>query len=177
MREWLTRLFDWFRRDKLEAELREELQFHRQSLQRDDYVAQRRLGNTTNAIEDARDRWSIPWLDHVQQDVRYALRGLRRSPGFSFGVIATLALGIGANAAMFSVVDRLMFRPYPMLRDPGTVHRVYLQWTERDTRRTSFSFEYKRYLDFREWTSSFSNFAAFFPTTDFDRHGGSDARA
>lgn len=164
MREWLNRLIDWFRRDKLDAELREELQFHRQSLQRDDYVAQHRLGNTTVAIEDARERWSIPWLDHVQQDVRYTLRGIRRSPGFAFGVIATLALGIGANAAMFGVVDRLMFRPYPMLRDPGTVHRVYLQWTERDTRRTSYAFEYRRFLDFREWTSSFSDFAAFFPT-------------
>ena len=165
MREWLNRLLDWFRRDKLEAELREELQFHHRSLERDASPApQRRLGNTTLAIEEARERWSIPWLDHVQQDVRYAFRGIRRSPGFAFGVIATLALGIGANAAMFGVVDRLMFRPYPMLRDPGTVHRVYLQWTERDTRLTSYAFEYKRYLDFREWTTSFTNFAAFFPT-------------
>jgi hypothetical protein len=79
-------------------------------------------------------------------------------------VIATLALGIGANAAMFSVVDRLMFRPYPMLRDPSTVHRVYLRWNERETTRTSFSTEYARYLDFQRWTSSFSRFAAFFPT-------------
>ena len=169
MREWLTRLIDWFRRDKLEAELRDEIRFHHSSLERDahdtDPVSARiRLGNTTRAIEDSRERWSIPWMDHLQQDVRYAVRGLRRSPGFSFGVIATLALGIGANAAMFSVVDRLMFRPYPMLRDPETVHRVYLQWTERDVRRTTFSFEYKRYLDLQEWTSSFTKFAAFFPT-------------
>lgn len=170
MREWLNRLIDWFRRDELEAELRDEIRFHHSSLERDAHdndpvSARRRMGNTTRAIEEARDRWSIPWLDHLQQDVRYAVRGLRRSPGFSFGVIATLALGIGANAAMFGVVDRLMFRPYPMLRDPGTVHRVYLQWTERDSRRTSFSFEYARYLDFRNWTTSFTDFAAFFPTT------------
>jgi putative ABC transport system permease protein len=169
MREWLNRMIDWFRRDRLEAELRDELRFHHSSLERDahddDVISvRRRLGNTTRAIEESRERWSIPWLDHLQQDVRYAVRGLRRSPGFAFGVVATLALGIGANAAMFGVVDRLMFRPFPMLRDPGTVHRVYLQWTERDTRRTSFSFEYKRYLDFQEWTTSFSNFAAFFQT-------------
>ena len=169
MREWLSRLMDWFRRDKLEAELRDEIRFHHSSLERDAHETdpvsvRRRMGNTTRAIEESRERWSIPWLDHLQQDVRYAVRGLRRSPGFAFGVIATLALGIGANAAMFSVVDRLMFRPFPMLRDPATVHRVYLQWTERDTRRTSFSFEYKRYLDFQEWTSSFSKFAAFFQT-------------
>ena len=169
MREWLTRLIDWFRRDKLEAELRDELRFHHSSLERDvrdsDPVSvRRRMGNTTRAIEESRDRWSIPWLDHLQQDVRYAVRGLRRSPGFAFGVIATLALGIGANAAMFSVVDRLMFRPYPMLRDPATVHRVYLRWNERETLRTSPAFEYRRYLDFQNWTSSFSKFAAFFPT-------------
>jgi hypothetical protein len=143
MREWLTRLIDWFRRDKLEAELRDELRFHHSALERDAHpaedpvTARRRLGNTTRAIEDSRERWSIPWLDHLQQDVRYAIRGLRRSPGFAFGVIATLALGIGANAAMFGVVDRLMFRPYPMLRDPSTVHRVYLRWNERETLRTS----------------------------------------
>jgi predicted permease len=170
MRESLNRLLDWFRRDTLEAELRDEIQFHHSSLERDAHdsdpvSARRRLGNTTRAIEDSRERWSIPWLDHLQQDVRYAVRGLRRSPGFAFGVIATLALGIGANAAMFSVVDRLMFRPYPMLRDPSTINRVYLRWTERDAERTGTGTEYTRYLDFQRWTSSFSDFAAFFPTT------------
>jgi predicted permease len=168
MREWLIRIIDWFRRDTLEAELRDEIRFHHSSLERDahdnDVVsARRRLGNTTRAIEDSRERWSIPWMDQLQQDVRYAVRGLRRSPGFSLGVIATLALGIGANAAMFGVVDRLMYRPYPMLRDPSSVHRVYLQYLERDALRTTFSFEYARYLDFQKWTKSFSEFAAFAP--------------
>ena len=166
MREFLTRLFDWFRRDRLERELRDELDFHRSSLERDNAPGTRmstnqRMGNTTRTIEESRERWSIPWMDHLQQDLRYAVRGLRRSPGFTFGVMATLALGIGANAAMFGVVDRLMFRPYPLLRDPGTVHRVYLQWTERDARRTGIGFEYKRYLDLQGWTSAFSTFAAF----------------
>lgn len=170
MREWINRIFDWLRRDKLEAELRDELRFHRDSLTRDakpdDPVsAWRRMGNTTRAIEDSRDRWSIPWLDHLQQDVRYAFRGLSRSPGFSFGVIATLALGIGANAAMFGIVDRLMFRPYPMLHDPSTVNRVYLRFMERDAQQTTYSFEYRRYLDFQQWTNSFAKVAAFFPTT------------
>ena len=168
MREWLNRLSDWFRRDKLEAELRDEIRFHHSALERDAHdtdpvSARRRLGNTTRAIEDSRERWSIPWLDQLQQDVRYAVRSLRRSPGFSLGVIATLALGIGANAAMFGVVDRLMYRPYPMLRDPSTVHRVYLRYMERDALRTTFSFEYARYLDFQKWTNSFSEFAAFAP--------------
>ena len=66
----------------------------------------------------------------IVQDVRHALRGLRRSPGFAATVIITLALGIGANAAMFDVVDRLMFRPLAYLRDPATVHRVYWRWDD-----------------------------------------------
>jgi predicted permease len=171
MREFLTRLIDWVRRDQLESELRDELDFHQSALQRDaraehDAVTvRRRMGNTTRAIEESRDRWSIPWLDHVQQDMRYAVRGLRRSPGFAFGVIATLALGIGANAAMFGVVDRLMFRPYPMLRDPSTVNRVYLRWSSRETVRTASWTQYTRYLDLQRWTTSFTKFAAFFPVT------------
>ena len=172
MREWIARVVDWFRRDRLDAELDEELRFHRQHLERDataegsgdaTSAAKRQLGNLTRTVEDARERWSIPRLDHLQQDVRYALRGLRRSPGFAFGVIATLALGIGANAAMFGVVDRLMFRPYPMLRDPDTAHRIYLQRMARNDQRTESWMEYTRYLDLQRATTTFEKFAAFFP--------------
>jgi predicted permease len=96
--------------------------------------------------------------------VRYAMRGLRRSPGFSAAVILTLGLGIGANAAMFNVVDQLMFRPYAHLRDPGSVHRVYLRMPGRLRLLTRESFPYARYLDLRNWTTSFSQSAAFYPT-------------
>ena len=160
-RELLARLRDWLRRDRLDDDLAEELRFHRQSLERDGHAdARRRLGNVTRIVEESRDRWSIPWLDHLQQDVRYALRGLRRAPGFTATVIVTLGLGIGANAAIFGVIDRLMFRPDPYMRDPGTAHRVYLQVT---TSRliTSVSFPYTRYLDLKKWTTSFSQVAAF----------------
>lgn len=174
MREWLTRITDWFRRERLTNELGEELHFHRRQLEDDARVdnaaepaweARRRMGNVTRAVEDSRERWSIPWMDQVQQDVRYALRGLRRSPGFAFGVMATLALGIGANAAMFGVVDRLMFRPFPMLRDPGAAHRIYLQYRYRDEEFTNAWTEYTRYLDLQKWTTSFTRFAGFFPMT------------
>jgi hypothetical protein len=60
------------------------------------------------------------------QDLRYALRGLRAQPAFTAAVIVTLGLGIGANAAMFGIVDRLLYRPPPFLHDIATVNRVYL---------------------------------------------------
>jgi predicted permease len=176
MRELFARIRDWFRRDRLDAELREELSFHRARLERD-YMTQgsepddaawashRRLGNMTRVTEDARDRWALPWLDHLLQDVRYALRGLRRSPGFAIPVILTLGLGIGANAAMFGVIDRLMFRPDPYLRDPESVDRVYMRvggWA----RDNAFSvFPYTRYLDLQRWTTAFSQYAAFTTAT------------
>jgi putative ABC transport system permease protein len=172
MREWMTRLLDWFRRDALDRELAEELRFHHQLLARDAEaagagrvdardIARRRLGSSTRTREAARERWSIPPLDHFQQDVRYALRGLRRSPGFTATVVITLSLGIGANAAMFNVVDQLMFRPLAYLHDPGTVHRLYWQWQDRGTLTTTMSTQYARYLDITKWTSSFSQLAGF----------------
>ena len=102
------------------------------------------------------------FLDDLAQDLKYAFRGLRKSPGFAAAVIVTLAFGIGANAAMFGIVDRLMFRPYPYLADPGHTHRLYFQQTFRGERRTSSSgLQYTRYTDIKQWTTSFSNFAAF----------------
>ena len=103
----------------------------------------------------------ITALDRVLQDLRYASRSLRRSPGFTITVILTLALGIGANAAMFSVVDGLMFRPLAYLRDPGSAHRIYWQWQDRERITTSMSTQYARYLDLRRWTTSFSQLAGF----------------
>ena len=93
------------------------------------------------------------------QDLRYAARGLLRSKGFTATVILTLGLGLGANAAMFGVIDRLMFRPFPYLKDPGTVHRVYLRATYRGRTSTSFVFPYTRYLDLARGTSSFAAWA------------------
>ncbi|MGH7677059.1 MAG: ABC transporter permease [Gemmatimonadaceae bacterium] len=100
-------------------------------------------------------------IEMLGQDLRYALRGLRKSPAFATAVILTLGLGIGANVAMFGVVDRLMFRPYAYLEDPGTAHRVYLQRTERGVVRTGGGYEYTRFVDLKRWTTSFSHMAAF----------------
>ena len=99
-------------------------------------------------------------LDHLRQDLRYAARGLLRSRVFTATVMITLGLGIGANTAMFGAIDRLMFRPFPYLRDPGAVNRVYLQIDARGDVITESQYPYTRYLDLRRWTTSFSDAAA-----------------
>ena len=79
---------------------------------------------------------------------RYAVRGLRRKPGFAAAVILTLALGIGANATMFGIIDRLLFRPPAYMQTPDRVHRVNLAVsTERDGEFITGTMSYKRYLE------------------------------
>ncbi|HKP30107.1 MAG TPA: ABC transporter permease [Gemmatimonadales bacterium] len=155
MREWLNRLVDMFRRDRLDAELAEELRHHRALATRDG----ERTTSDLRTREAARDQWSWPWLDQLVQDTRYAARGLRRAPGFAATVALTLGLGIGANAMMFGVLDRLMFKPFAMLRDPATVHRVYIESEGRQGRVPHTTYEYTRYLDLQRWTTSFSQSA------------------
>ena len=168
MREWLARLRDRLRRNRLDQELAEELRFHREQIEREsrddapEPDVRHRLGNLTRYREEARDRWSFRWLEELEQDVRHAWRGLRRSPGFTATVVLTLGLGLGANAAMFGVIDRLMFRPGTYLRDPSRVHRVYLRWNERTQVSTvSGGIEYTTYLDLRRWSGGHDLFAAF----------------
>jgi putative ABC transport system permease protein len=98
-------------------------------------------------------------FENLAQDLRYAMRGLRTKPGFAIAVVSTLGLGIGANAAMFGIVDRLLFRPPPLLRDPASTHRVYVQQTFRGEQRSMEVGRYARYTDLAKWTRSFSRTA------------------
>ncbi|HYC52699.1 MAG TPA: ABC transporter permease, partial [Gemmatimonadaceae bacterium] len=172
MRELFARMVDWFRRDALERELAEEMKFHQARLEQDAlaggtpasearHVVRRRFGSETRASESTWDRWSIAPLDVIRQDARYALRGLLRAPAFSLTVVTTLALGIGANAAMFGIVDRLWFRPIDLMRDEAMVSRVYQQWMMDGQRVTASSTPYQRHVDIRDNTTLFSDVAGY----------------
>lgn len=165
-REFINRLRAW-RRDRLTSALSAELDAHVELLARDlehdgmhaehaRLAARRQLGNVTVLKESSRDAWGFPRLESVVQDLRYTLRGLRQSPGFTLTVVVTLGLGIGANAAMFAVIDRLMFRPFPHMRDPDSVHRIYVQTTINGRRNAYATIPYARYLDLISDTVVFS---------------------
>src|SRR5438105_1716750 len=118
------RLRSIFHKDQAELELSEELQFHLQN-QIDEYVAQgmnpkearhaalRSLGGIEQAKEECRDARKTNLIENFLQDVRYGFSMLRRSPGFAILAILCLILGIGANAAVFSWIEGILFRPYP----------------------------------------------------------------
>lgn len=131
MKTLFQRLLYLLRWSRHGADLREEIETHRSlrqdALERDGlgadeaaHASRRAIGNMPLAIEDSREVWAMRALDHMRQDVRAAVRGLRKSPGFALVTIVTLALGIGANTSLFSIFNSLTMRPLPV-RDPGSL--------------------------------------------------------
>jgi predicted permease len=131
------RLYVLARGERYAREQEDELAFHleldRQTRQSgsehaddDARAAVRAFGNRGYYREEMRNMTSLAWMDRLRQNTGYALRGMRRSPGFTAIVVVTLALGAGANGAMFSLVDRFLLRAPAAVADPGTLHRLYI---------------------------------------------------
>jgi macrolide transport system ATP-binding/permease protein len=166
---WFTaplRLKSIFRRRHAERELDEELQFHLEkkieegiaeglSPEEARHQALRAMGGIDQRKEEIRDARHVHWLTDFTDDVRYAFRSLRRTPGLSVFVMVTLALGIGMTALPFSMLDALIFRPYPVRQPAGVVTLVS---TSQESAYDSFS--YREYLDIRDHTKSYSGVIA-----------------
>src|SRR6185436_18210967 len=170
------RLRALLRRDDVERELDEELRFHieheaekyeRLGMPRDEAMRRARVafGGVDRAKEQSRDARGTLLVETTLQDLRYAIRGLRAKPAFTIGIVLTLGLGIGANAAMFGIVDRLLLRAPEFLREPGRVHRIYQTATYQGIAETQGATRFPRYLDFKRFTHSFASITAF-ATTD-----------
>jgi predicted permease len=151
--ELIRRLVYLLRRGAAEEELRREMESHRAQMQ-----DPRAFGNTLRLRDEARDAWGWRWLDDFGQDTRFALRTLRHSPGFALTAVLTLALGIGVNTGMFTIVNALLLRP--VHERSGEVVGVYGRSTKPDGGGRGLS--YPNYLDIREGTTGiFTNLSAF----------------
>lgn len=128
-------------------------------------AARREFGNVGLVKEVTREMWGGMWLDRLGQDLRYAIRSLRRAPVFAAVAILTLALGIGANTAMFTVVRGIVLRPLPF-RDPDALY-VLSYAPERIQLLVGPSMVDDDYVAYRRLTSNFASMASYntYPAT------------
>ena len=161
----LERLLPWLRRPRVEADIQRELDLHleletRQNLEQgmspEDAAraARATLGNVPLIREDARAVWGWRWLDALAQTLAHMFRSLRRTPGFTLVAIGVLALGIGLNTAIFSIVYGVLVRPLPY-PDPESI--VVIHMRDPRTGRTTGGFSW---LDLGDWTERSRSFEA-----------------
>jgi putative ABC transport system permease protein len=169
VRGWMRRLAAVFETGRHEREIRDELEGHL-LMHIDDNVragmtpeaarrdAMIRLGGVEQVKEHYLDRRGVPALEHLAQDLRFALRVLRRTPSFTVVAVLTLGLGIGVNTAIFSVVNAVLFRPLPF-HDSS---RLVLIWATNT--KNGLTQDVASYPDFEDWQArsrSFDRVAAF----------------
>jgi len=175
----LSRFKGLFQINRLERDLDDELRAHIEMRTQDNlasgmspgearYDAQRRFGNSTLMKEDTRAMDIIGWIETTGQNLRYAARMLRRSPGFTLVSILTLALGIGANVAIFTVVDAVLLQPLPFPH-PEQLVRVYDDVRNSNTHDVGMSVP--ELWDLRDHSGVFQDISVLFPA-DANLTGG-----
>jgi putative ABC transport system permease protein len=168
MRKLLRRLTHWLQRDQADRDLRDEMELHRameqerlerggMSAKEARYASRRALGNVTLAAERSREVWLWPSLERLVQDFRYGLRMLRRQPMFAATAILTLALGIGATTAVFSIVEFEMWKPLPFPK-PDRLVAIYTSGVGPQANYQQAS--PPEVLEFRAQTGAFVDLAA-----------------
>ena len=168
--DFLFRLRALFRRGAMEAEMDEELRSHFENqvekfvasgLPREEALRRARLefGGHEQLKEECRDARGVSVIETLLQDLRYALRMLRNNPGFAAVAILTLALGIGANTAIFSVIDSVLLRPLPY-QDPAGLVMVWENNSQHPNPHNTVS--PPDFLDWRSRNSAFAEMAAIF---------------
>ena len=170
LREWIIRLWGTLDRGRKDGDLEQELRFHveraaedlrpgRPSLEIATRAAAVHAGAIAQTMEVLRDQRGLPWLDDLARDVRHACRLLRRNPVFTGVAVISLAIGIGANGAIFSLTDELILRPLPV-RDPAAVVTV-----SADAPDQGFGgggrMSYPNYRDLRDSSQSFDGLLAY----------------
>ena len=171
LRSTLARIAGLFTRDRANDDLRDELQAHlemetaeniRRGMHPNEARRQALLsaGGLTQATEAVRDQRGLPWMESMAADIRYALRTLRHSRAFTIVVVITLALGIGANTAIFSVVRGVLLKPLPH-RDGSRL--VYLRQSADGPGQANLNFSVPEIRDLRNGTPSFGGIAEYSP--------------
>ncbi|MEP6832136.1 MAG: ABC transporter permease, partial [Gemmatimonas sp.] len=172
--EFWYRVRSRFVRDELDADLAQELRVHAELLEAEAratgaspiearHAAALRLGNITNIREVTRERWSFGWLDSLLQDTRYATRFLRRSPGFTAVAVLSLTLGVGANATVFAVADRLMFSAPPYVVNANQLFQISVKRETESLGDATFenTTGFDEYYALRDQARSFSSIALY----------------
>ena len=168
---WFNRLSNLLRREDLGRELDEELQFHIDARVRDNLNAgmteeaarrdaRRRFGNWTLAKERTHEMNIIVAIQTVGQDLRYALRSLRKSPGFTALAVLAMALGIGANTAVFTVVNGVLLRPLPFVQ-PERLFLISYKPRVGPFAGTGLTWRTAHYLEFQRRTHAFESVTTF----------------